>query len=203
MFTGIIEAIGTVTHRETDAQDRTLFMVTHPWGPTLALGESIALSGMCTTVVAMTPETFTVEVMGQSRRLTTFDVVSVGDVLNLERSAKVGDRNSGHYVLGHIDGVNEIEQVTRDGDFWRIRVALPLAHAHLVVDKGSVTLDGIALTVAELGGNWFEVAIIDHTWRETTLHTKAAGGVFQVEYDVMAKYANRRRALDALYPEEV
>ncbi len=208
MFTGIIEAIGTVTditvapqkppsdHPVTDNPAQYwLYTVTHPWGDTLTLGESIALSGMCTTVVQHTAQTFTVEVMAQSRQLTTFGSLTAGTTVNLERSAQIGQRNSGHMVLGHVDGLSPILDRRQQADHWVLRVDLPPERQPNLIDKGSITLDGIALTVSTLGPDWFEVSIIHHTWTHTTLHQRQIGDSLNIEYDLYGKYILRAHSL--------
>lgn len=190
MFTGIVEALGTVKNITQDG-DRFLFEITHPWGKNFEIGESIALSGMCTTVVDMTEESFTVEVIEESRKRTIFGSMSVGGEINLERSAVIGARNSGHHVTGHIDTVGCVAGIEREGDYWRMKISFDVAYGPLVVEKGSICMDGISLTVCNVGDDWFDVCIIDHTWKVTTLGKRAVGDGVNLEFDLFAKYVER------------
>ncbi|AND17249.1 riboflavin synthase [Rathayibacter tritici] len=200
MFTGIIEERGVVTAVEpgTDAVRLSIR------GP-LAVegvrhGDSIAVSGVCLTVVEHTDEGFTADVMAQTLRMSTLDGVSVGDPVNLERAALVGDRLGGHIVQGHIDGTATLLTIT-PGEAWRVlRFSLPAGLAALVVDKGSIAVDGVSLTVSAISPaaepeQWFEVSLIPETLAVTTLGARAIGEQVNIETDVLARHVERMLAL--------
>jgi riboflavin synthase len=167
-------------------------------------GDSIATSGVCLTVVEQTPETFTAFVMKQTLDMSAHGALRVGDRLNLERAASVGDRLGGHIVQGHIDGTATVLE-TADGDGWRrVRFSLAPALSPLVVDKGSIALDGVSLTVSAVSPEdtapdaaWFEVSLIPETLEATTLGLRVPGDRVNVETDVLARHVRRMLRLDA------
>jgi riboflavin synthase len=132
--------------------------------------------------------TFTVEMMEESRNRTVFGFSKEGDEVNLERSAIIGERNSGHNVTGHIDQVGEILKLEKMSDYWIFRIGMSKDNAKLIVEKGSVAIDGISLTVSDEGEYWFEVSILPYTMEETNLHTKKAGDKVNIEFDILGKY---------------
>ncbi|MBF4627032.1 riboflavin synthase [Curtobacterium flaccumfaciens] len=204
MFTGIIEELGTVT--AVEQQGDSVALTVH--GPVVVQdarhGDSIATSGVCLTVVEQTPETFTAFVMKQTLDMSAHGALGVGDRLNLERAASVGDRLGGHIVQGHIDGTATVLE-TADGDGWRrVRFSLAPALSPLVVDKGSIALDGVSLTVSAVSPEdtapdaaWFEVSLIPETLEATTLGLRAPGDRVNVETDVLARHVRRMLRLDA------
>lgn len=203
MFTGIIEELGSIVaieHGEASAR----FTIRGP----LALdgtrhGDSIAVSGVCLTVVEQTEETFTADVMAQTLTMSSLDAVAVGSQVNLERAARVGDRLGGHIVQGHVDGTGTI-LATVPGEAWRIvRVSLPAALAPLVVDKGSITVDGVSLTVSAISEPneaepWFEVSLIPETLEATTLGGRVPGDRVNLETDILARHVERMLAFSRL-----
>ena len=193
MFTGIIETTGKI---ETIAGN--LFTISHPFSETLEIGESIALSGMCATVIKSDEDTFTVEIMEESRNKTIFGEIKEGEPINLERSAQIGARNSGHFVLGHIDQVGEIIERKNVEDYVIFRIAVKQENQKYLVHKGSVAVDGISLTVSGLGENFLEVSIISHTLENTTLGNKQTGDKVNLEFDVLGKYSLKQE-LDETY----
>ncbi len=201
MFTGIIEELGTITHIERTA-DAARLTVRGPIAVQGAKhGDSIAVSGVCLTVVDFDRESFTADVMAQTLVMSTLDAAREGLAVNLERAALVGDRLGGHIVQGHIDGTARVLEV-RPGEAWRvIRFSLDDAHAPLVVDKGSIAVDGVSLTVSGLGdepsGSWFEVSLIPETLAATTLGALEAGDVVNIETDILARHVERMLRLDA------
>ncbi|QHC54934.1 riboflavin synthase alpha chain [Rathayibacter tanaceti] len=200
MFTGIIEEIGVVTTIETGADAIRLGIR----GP-LAVegvrhGDSVAVSGVCLTVVEHTDEGFTADVMAQTLRMSTLDRVTIGDLVNLERAAQVGDRLGGHIVQGHIDGTATLLTVTPGGAWRVLRFSLPPEAAPLVTDKGSIAVDGVSLTVsaispAEAPEQWFEVSLIPETLAATTLGGRAIGDRVNIETDILARHVERMLAL--------
>jgi riboflavin synthase len=199
MFTGIVEARGTIIaidHGEASAR----FTVQ---GPVVLEGtrhgDSIAVSGVCLTVVEQTADTFTADVMAQTLAMSMLDGATVGSAVNLERAARVGDRLGGHIVQGHVDGTGTIVS-TVPGDAWRIvRISLPDALAPLVVDKGSITVDGVSLTVSAVSDpdaaeQWFEVSLIPETLTATTLGDRVPGDRVNLETDILARHVERMLA---------
>ena len=201
MFTGIIEELGTIERVERTA-DAARITVRGPKAVSDAKhGDSISVSGVCLTVVDFDGERFTADVMAQTLAMSILDGVREGRRVNLERAALVGDRLGGHIVQGHIDGTATVLEV-RPGDAWRvIRFSLDAAHAPLVVDKGSIAVDGVSLTVSGLGddldGSWFEVSLIPETLTATTLGALAVGDRINVETDILARHVERMLRLDA------
>jgi riboflavin synthase len=201
MFTGIIEELGEVTRVEPNADVVRLTVRGPKVVEGVRHGDSIAVSGVCLTVVDADDVSFTADVMAQTLRMSTLDAVAEGRPVNLERAALVGDRLGGHIVQGHVDGTAEVLEV-RPGEEWRvIRFSLPEALAPLVVDKGSISVDGVSLTVSalgdEAGGSWFEVSLIPETLAATTLGRLEPGGRVNIETDVLARHVQRMLRLDA------
>jgi riboflavin synthase len=196
MFTGLIEEQGEVLALERTG-DAAVLTVRAPLAVSDAKhGDSIAVSGVCLSVIAQTDETFTVDVMAQTLRMSTIGGLVTGDRVNLERAARVGDRLGGHIVQGHVDGTGTVLTVT-PGDSWSVvRIALGGDLAPLVVDKGSITVSGVSLTVSAIGdeadgSHWFEVSLIPETLAATTLGHLAAGDRVNLETDVLARHVER------------
>lgn len=200
MFTGIIEELGAVARVEPHADVVRLTVRGPKVVEGVRHGDSIAVSGVCLTVVDSDAESFTADVMAQTLRMSTLDDVAEGRSVNLERAALVGDRLGGHIVQGHVDGTAAVLEV-RPGDEWRvIRFSLPDGLAALVVDKGSIAVDGVSLTVSALGdepdGSWFEVSLIPETLTATTLGGLGVGDRVNLETDVLARHVQRMLRLD-------
>ncbi|MCJ1683586.1 riboflavin synthase [Rathayibacter sp. VKM Ac-2928] len=200
MFTGIIEEVGVVT-AVSAGTDAIRLTVRGPLAVEGARhGDSIAVSGVCLTVVDQSADGFTADVMAQTLRMSTLDGVAVGDPVNLERAALVGDRLGGHIVQGHIDGTATLLAVT-PGDAWRVlRFSLPPAAAPLVTDKGSIAVDGVSLTVSAISlatepEQWFEVSLIPETLAATTLGARVVGDRVNIETDILARHVERMLAL--------
>jgi riboflavin synthase len=191
MFTGIIEELGEVTAWQPTA-DAARLTIKAPLAVADAKhGDSISVGGVCLTVVDQGDDWFTADVMAESIAMSTLVDITVGDLVNLERAAKVGDRIGGHIVQGHIDGTAEILSAT-DGSAWRVvRLTLHRDLAPLVARKGSIAIDGISLTVSAVGDDWFEVSLIPETLEATTLGTRGVGDLVNVETDVLARQVQR------------
>ena len=200
MFTGIVEELGRVTGLEhgTDSARLTLR------GPLVTSdathGASIAVNGVCLTVVSHDGEQFTVDVMAETLRRSSLGAVAVGDRVNLERAMAADSRFGGHVVQGHVDGTARVlERVP--GDRWEVlRFSLPEDLARYVVEKGSITVDGVSLTVASVGADTFTVSLIPTTLELTTLGHKAVGDAVNLEVDVLAKYVERLLAASPAAP---
>lgn len=201
MFTGIIEERGRIERIERTA-DAARFTVRGPLVVSdVRHGDSISVSGVCLTVVDSDAEGFTADVMAQTLDMSTLDGAATGQEVNLERAAKVGDRIGGHIVQGHIDGTSRVLEV-RPGEAWRvIRFSLDPAHAALVVDKGSIAVDGVSLTVSSVSDDtvadaWFEVSLIPETLQATTLGALVVGDRVNIETDILARQVQRMLRLD-------
>jgi len=200
MFTGIIEELGEVTAVDR-GPDAARVTVRGPLAVSDARhGDSISVSGVCLTVIDKDAETFTADVMAETLAMSTLDDVQPGRKVNLERAAQVGDRLGGHIVQGHIDGTATVLSVT-DGSAWRVvRLSLDPAHAPLVARKGSIAVDGVSLTVSDVGGGlddgWFEVSLIPETLAATTLGERVPGDRVNIETDILARHVERMLALE-------
>jgi riboflavin synthase len=190
VFTGLIEDVGVVEALGRDA-DGAKLRVSSKLVAELALGDSIAVNGCCLTATAIDANHFETEAMNQTLAVTALDAVEQGSKVNLELAMKVGDRLGGHIVQGHVDGVGTVASVADDGFARRVRVDLPTQLLQFVVDKGSITLSGVSLTVAELGDEWAEVSLIPETLERTNLGELQVGSRLNVECDVVAKYVER------------
>jgi riboflavin synthase len=192
MFTGIVEEMGEVVHLTDAGGDAAVLAVRGPLVTTDARhGDSISVNGVCLTVTDNTDGIFTVDVMGESLRRSSLGVLRPGSHVNLERAAIVGSRLGGHLVQGHVDGVGRI--VAREpADEWEVlRFALPPELARYVVEKGSITVDGVSLTVMAVGPDTFDVGLIPTTLKLTVLGTKSVGDPVNLEVDVIAKYVEK------------
>jgi riboflavin synthase len=190
MFTGLIEDVGTIESLDRTS-DGARLRIASLLTPDLPLGDSIAVNGCCLTATKVDGDHFETEAMNQTLEVTALDAVDQGSRVNLELAMKVGDRLGGHIVQGHVDGIGEVASVEDDGFARRIRVDLPTQLLQLVVDKGSITLNGVSLTVAELGETWAEVSLIPETLERTNLGEVQVGSRLNVECDVVAKYVER------------
>ncbi|MFC5926717.1 riboflavin synthase [Micromonospora vulcania] len=192
MFTGIVEELGEVVRVAPTAGDSALVAVRGPLVTSDARhGDSIAVNGVCLTVVEVADGVFTADVMGETLRRSALGALRPGDPVNLERAAALGSRLGGHLVQGHVDGVGEL--ISREpAEQWEtVRFRLPAALSRYVVEKGSITIDGISLTVAEVGADEFAVGLIPTTLALTTLGTRGVGDPVNLEVDVLAKYVER------------
>jgi riboflavin synthase alpha subunit len=190
MFTGIVEALGQVGTVEVAAGGGRRLDVSVPddAGWRLALGESVAISGVCLTVVAARPGRLAFDLAEETLRVTTLGGLSPGDPVNLERPLRLDDRLGGHLVLGHVDGVGEVAAVEPEGEGARLHVSVPARLRPLLIPKGSVAIDGVSLTVATLDDESFGVALIPHTLAVTTLGRRRRGDSVNLEMDVIGKY---------------
>ena len=190
MFTGIIEAIGTVKSVEDRDGGRTIEIATD-LAPELALGGSISINGVCLTAVGDRNPTLLVEIVPETLRRTSIGDLAAGDPVNLERPLRVDGRLDGHIVQGHVDIIGIVEGKTAEGDGVRISVDVAPEYQKYLVEKGSVAMDGVSLTVAALTPTGFEVALIPHTLEVTTLGLREVGNKVNLEFDVFAKYLER------------
>lgn len=188
MFTGIVEEVGTVTDIRRSAANCTLSVDATNVMEDLHIGDSMAVNGICLTVVDFDRRRFTVDVMNETWRRTSLGVLRHGGGVNLERALPVNGRFGGHIVTGHIDGTGSISSVRREGNAVWYRIAARNEILEGIVEKGSIAVDGISLTVAEVTERDFSVSIIPHTLAQTVLGEKRIGGVVNLENDVLGKY---------------
>ena len=196
MFTGIVEELGEVVglERHGDAARLTIRGSTQGTSP----GESIAVNGVCLTVADITAGTFTADVMGETLARSGLGALTPGDPVNLEQSVRLADRLGGHLVQGHVDATAAIIARTPAANWDQVRISLPGRVSRYVVEKGSIAVDGISLTVSALSPpqapeaeSWFEVCLIPETLKRTTLGTREPGDTVNLEVDVIAKYVER------------
>ena len=195
MYTGIVEELGEVVNVEHLADAARLIVRGPRVTADIAHGDSIAVNGVCLTVTGTAAGTFTADVMAETLNRSSLGALEPGSPVNLERSLRVGDRLGGHMVQGHVDGMGTVLSRVR-GEHWDVvRIAVPPGLARYLVEKGSVAVDGVSLTVSALGGTpdepWFEVSLIPTTLAATTLGGLPAGGRVNLEADVIGKYVER------------
>jgi len=199
VFTGIVEELGEVVGKD-DLGDSARFTIR---GPVVTAdagrGDSIAVNGVCLTVVEVLPEgRFTADVMGETLKRSSLGRLAAGSPVNLERAAALNSRLGGHIVQGHVDGTGQIQARTPAEHWEVVRIGLPAGLARYVVEKGSITVDGISLTVSGLGDDWFEVSLIPTTRGLTTLGQAPPGTPVNLEVDVIAKYVERLLSRDTM-----
>lgn len=190
MFTGIISDIGTITSREERGDLRV--EITTSWDMAgVKIGESIACNGACLTVVEKTPQSFLVDISGETLSKTHAASWALHARINLERALKMGDDVSGHMVTGHVDGLAELKEMHEIGGSHQLIFEAPMTLLRFIAPKGSVTLHGVSLTVNEVQGQQFAVNIIPHTWAHTNFHAYLPGSKVHVEIDILARYMAR------------
>ncbi len=190
VFTGLVEAIGTVRGVEPLGEGRRL-SVASPFAGELAIGESVAVDGVCLTVVEREPEAFAVEAVRETLARTNLGELEAGRRVNLERALAVGDRLGGHFVQGHVDEVATIQSIERQGENRYIQLRLPRSGRALVAERGSIAVNGVSLTVLGVTGDDVRLSIIPHTWEATTFVDLEPGDPVNVEYDLIARYLQR------------
>jgi riboflavin synthase len=196
MFTGIVEELGEVVGVEHLAEAARLIVRGPRVTADVAHGDSIAVNGVCLTVTGRAEATFTADVMAETLNRSSLGALQPGSPVNLERSLRVGDRLGGHMVQGHVDGVGTVLSRVRDEHWDVVRIAVPPGLDRYLVEKGSVAVDGVSLTVSALGGSpgaqpWFEVSLIPTTLAATTLGGLPTSGRVNLEADVIGKYVER------------
>jgi len=191
MFTGLIEEVGVVHQVRREGRAAKLAIGGQDTTAELAIGDSIAVDGTCLTVTAVEQHLFEVDLSEETLARTTLGELHAADPVNLERPCRPTDRLGGHFVTGHVDAVGTIIELRETGGMWWLSVSYPRILRPLLVEKGSVAVDGISLTIASLNDDCFGVAIIPHTYRQTTLGTKRAGRGVNLETDLLGKYVIR------------
>lgn len=192
MFTGLVEGVGRVEAFEADPHCGGRIRISSlPWSEPLSKGESVAVNGVCLTVVAPDRESFVADLSPETLARSNLSLLKPRDEVNLERPLRIGDRLGGHFVLGHVDGMGRISSIEPQGGFWTVEVHWPEELARYAVEKGSIAVDGISLTIACLTPVGFTVAIIPKTWETTNLKTRTVGDPVNLEVDMIAKHVER------------
>ncbi len=191
MFTGIIEEVGHVVAFAPAKAAWSLQIAAALVPQDVALGDSVAINGCCLTVTRFDAGNLWFDVLEETRRLTVFNELKPGSLVNLERSLKADSRMGGHFVSGHVDGLGRVEIFEPRGNDFYLRVAAPAGLGRYLVHKGSIAMDGISLTVAEVSGDVFAVWLIPHTLAATNLREKKTGSGVNLEFDLLAKYVEK------------
>lgn len=191
MFTGLIEELGKVQSLTGLGESYRLTVGAKKVLQDLAIGDSVAVNGACLTVVTKTDNAFTVDVMPETARRTVIGALHVGEGVNLERTLRFGDRLEGHLVAGHVEGVGRILHRQEDGNALVFRIGCDKTLTHYIIEKGSVAVDGISLTVTAVEENSFSVSVIPHTAAVTTLGFKRVGDKVNIETDLIGKYIEK------------
>ncbi len=190
MFTGLVESTGTVTSVEPDGDGARIEVATALAGE-LRAGDSVAVNGVCLTAVDAGADRFRADVMAETLRRSSLGPLAAGDAVNLELPVRAGARMGGHVVQGHVDGTGTVDEVRQEGFARVVRVACDPDLLRYVVDKGSIAVDGVSLTVASVDDGGFEVSLIPETLGRTSLATAEPGRVVNLEVDVLAKYVEK------------
>lgn len=195
MFSGIIEEAGVVTEIRDGNQLRTIRIQCVRAHEGTAIGDSVAVNGVCLTVIECAGSVLSFQVVAETLRRTDLGTMSVGSRVNLERSIQMGERNSGHFVFGHVDGVIRLEDRTPDGECFKMRWSYPDSLRGYFAEKGSVAINGVSLTLGEVTKDFFYVYIIPHTAQVTTLGEIPIGGKANCEVDMLSRYVRAHLAV--------
>lgn len=190
MFTGIIEELGTVSEVRKENSNLILTIAT-AFTPELKVDQSVAHNGVCLTVVEINGNEYKVTAIDETLKRTNLGSLKPGDKINLERCMKLGDRLDGHIVQGHVDTVAEVTRIEEQNGSWLFYFKYPFSSENVTVEKGSVCVNGVSLTVVESKDHSFSVAIIPFTWEHTNFHTFKTGDFVNIEFDVIGKYVAR------------
>ncbi|MBC7797483.1 MAG: riboflavin synthase [Pyrinomonadaceae bacterium] len=191
MFTGIIEELGKIESLEKLGSGARIKIAAQIVTNDVKDGDSIAVNGVCLTALNSQTKSFFADVSDETLQRSTIGSLKVGSPVNLERAVTPATRLGGHIVQGHVDATGNFVSAVQSGDFWTVRIAFPREIARYLVYKGSVSVEGISLTIASLGEDYFEIAVIPKTWEQTNLHDLRGGDAVNLEADVMAKYVER------------
>jgi riboflavin synthase len=195
MFTGIVEHIGTIEALTTGSDGGRVTIRASSIAPSLAVSNSIAVNGCCLTVVALEGDCFSADLSGETLRRTSFGAngagLKPGSCVNLEQPLTVGKEFGGHFVLGHVDSVGEVTHLRPEGENWWYGVRAPEDFARYIVPKGSITIDGISLTVARWSDNIAEIAVIPYSYEHTNIRDRQSGDAVNLEGDILGKYIER------------
>jgi len=187
MFTGIVETTGKI--KKIDGYNRTIEVGN--FLDDIKIGDSIAINGVCTTVISLGKDEFTIELMPETLRVTNFNEIGEGGEVNLEKSLKMNGRLDGHFVLGHVDGVGRVLEIKEDGEFIEIVISAPENLRKYLAKKGTVAVNGVSLTISEDLGESFKVSLITHTREVTNLKNIKKGDAVNLEIDMLARYIEK------------
>lgn len=191
MFTGIVEEVGQIRRLVQISNGARLEIAAQVVLADAKPGDSIAVNGVCLTVVDRNPGGFAADLSAETLNRTSLQQARSGMRVNLERALLPTTRLGGHLMQGHVDGRGRFLTAQPSGEGWTVRIGFPVELNRYIVEKGSIAVDGISLTVAALGEAWFEIAVIPHTWQQTNLSTLADGGLVNLEVDIIAKYVEK------------
>jgi len=191
MFTGIIEEIGIVKTFSLSGKNAQIVVECKKILEDVKIGDSIAINGVCQTVTSFSTNSFTAEISSETLSVTTLSKLRNGEKVNLERALTLSSRLGGHMVSGHVDGLAKIKSIQKLAEFYNIKFEVPRDLTKYIAKKGSVTLNGISLTVADIVSNEFSVAIIPHTFENTSLSILKSGDFVNIEVDILAKYVEK------------
>jgi riboflavin synthase len=191
MFTGIIEETGRILRILTERNNARIEVKTKKLPADVTLGGSISVNGICLTIIDRGSDWFAAQISTETLRRTSLKSACSGALVNLEQPLTSASRLGGHFVQGHVDGTGEFLEAAPDGEGRIIRIGFPQELGRYIVEKGSIAVDGISLTVASLCESWFEIAVIPHTWKVTNLSSLDRGDLVNLEVDVLAKYVER------------
>ena len=191
MFTGIIEELGKITILEKRADGAKIKISAQTVTKNSNDGDSIAVNGVCLTAIEIAPNSFAADVSGETLNRSTLGNLKIGSNVNLERAVTPATRLGGHIVQGHVDVRGKFLAAKQDGDFWTVKIGFPREIAAYLVYKGSVSVEGISLTIANLAEDTFEIAVIPKTWELTNLSSLKNGDAVNLEVDIIAKYVER------------
>ena len=191
MFTGLVESMGKVASLQAEGEGCWLVIDASMFGNDIALGESIAINGVCLTVVENKPGRAAFQLAPETLRKSNLGKLTSGSQVNLERALRMGDRLGGHWVQGHVDGVGSLLKREKDGDWEKLIFQIPITLSRYLVAKGSITINGVSLTVVDASSDTFSVALIPHTLAITNLGLLRDGDTVNLEVDILAKYVER------------
>ncbi len=192
MFSGIVETVGMIEYLELIQGCLKLKIAPHKTFSDLSVGDSVSVNGVCLTVISYNDHTFDVTVVPETLRLTNLNELSLGGSVNLERSLKVGDRISGHYVQGHIDGTGEIIDLREDeSEALIVKISIPPSLEKYIVKKGYIGLDGMSITVIDVREKWFTITLIPHTQQVSIANQYGMGKKVNIEVDILGKYVEK------------
>lgn len=191
MFTGLVEEVGRVLSLKKSSQSAVLKVGCQKITEDIKIGDSISVNGVCLTVVSFEKDSVTFDVSAETLRRSNIGILKTNDFVNLERALRFSDRLGGHILQGHVDTITKVVGIKREGTGFLFSFKLPPAYRHLIVEKGSIGIDGISLTIAELYPDSFSVAVIPHTYENTTLKLKKPGDIVNLEFDIIGKYVEK------------
>jgi len=190
MFTGIVKEIGRITNIQPNEEGKLITIDLKSLAPKANIDDSVCVNGVCQTVIEKNGSEVKFQAVGVTLEKTNFGEFQIGDKVNLETSLTASDQLGGHFVMGHVNGVSEISEVISNGDNYYTWINLPEEMKPYLVQEGSISVDGVSLTIAEVNSDYtkFAVSLIPHTWENTVFHSKKVGSKVNLEVDILAKY---------------